>query len=210
MTTSTAERAGVRWQPLEPASAPAFAFAGVLTLASAVAPDVVGSVTDWAAAVGVAFAGFAVLAAAAGMLGLYPRVAGGAPRLAGAGAVAAAVAGASALVMAAVVSAIVAGDVLAGVSLPRPMSVFAALAGAMAGGFALGLLAFGAAAWRAGAPSRTVGALLLVGGALLVAPVAGAVVGVETPHSMVHAVLLLVGGDSLAVAYRLRADRRAA
>lgn len=202
----------IPWESLEERTPTAFALAGVSLVASALVPAGLQTVTGWAWAwaSGIALAGAAVFAAAAGLFGLYPTVSERAPRLATAGALGAAVAGGAALGLIAMGGIALVGEGAFGMDLGKPVGVFVALALTVAGGFSLGFLSVGTAGLRTGTTTRTTGALLLLGGAVLLVPIVGEVLrrgfGIEAgvPPWIFLPALGAVALDTLALGYWLR------
>lgn len=192
-----------RWNSIEQRSDSAFALAGAALLASLVVPVGLAAVTDRPWIAGIALAGVAVLSVTIGLFGLYARVNDLAPRLSLAGVGGASIAGVGALGLLGLAGAALVDVAVPGLDVPEPMGLFAALSLAAAGGIAVGLLAFGVAVWYDDTLSRTVGALLVVGGAALFVPVVvelfGPTVGVETPAWLLFAVIALVAVDALAI-----------
>lgn len=175
-------------------SATAFLVAGVALLVNFVllvferfggasTPGVVGNVLVLSA----------LVAAAVGLLGLYPRLADHTPRLALVSAAAAAVAGVSFLVLFA--------WVVPARLLDQPLPPGVLLVGAVAVMF-WGFLLFGVASLWTGVPSRTVGMLLLAVVGILLAYLGGqAVYGGDAPAWVSPAVTGLLALVTLALGY---------
>lgn len=197
----------IPWQTFETHRGSAFLLAGSSLIASVVVPVGISVLTDWAWASGLLLVGFAVMALAIGLLGLYPQTSEPAPGAASGGAIFAGIAGTAALSLFATTGVVLVGELGLGTSLPRPTGVFVAVALAMAGGSSLGLLSFGFAVRRT-TTSRTVGHLLAGGGLLLLLPVAveslGLVSDVTTPPWVLFPVIGLVAIDMLVIGYTLR------
>jgi len=213
-STGTVERATqshvVPWGWLSKRAASAFTLSGVLLLASVIVPMGLKAVTEWAWVSGIVLVGLAVLSVAAGLLGLYPRVTDDAPHLAILGFLSAGVAGVAALGLLAMGVLALVGEGAFGMDLGKPVGIFVAVTLSMASGFSLGFLSIGAAGRRSDTISRTSSRLLLLGGALLLVPIAGEVLrrgfGVEVgiPPGVFLPVIGLVTLVALALGYSLR------
>lgn len=215
-STGTGDRAAhsyvVPWDWLDKRAVSAFTLSGVLLLASIVVPVGLKPVTEWAWVSGIVLVGLAVLSVAAGLLGLYPRVTDDAPHLAILGMLSAVVAGVAALGLLVMGVIALVGEGAFGVDLGKPVGIFVAVTLAMASGFSVGFLSIGAAGRRSDAISRTSSQLLLLGGALLLVPIAGeflrrgfgVVVGI--PSWVFLPVLGLVTFDALAIGYSFRTE----
>ncbi|PSP76939.1 hypothetical protein BRC81_11375 [Halobacteriales archaeon QS_1_68_20] len=205
--SSTATTGGW-WGWFEDRRALAFLLSGALVLASGLSPVVVGPFVDRPWAVGLPLVGLAVLAVAAGLVGLYPQLRRDAPWSARAGLVFAAVAGFAAAVMIALAAAGYVSDAVLGQNPEPPIQLFKNVSLAMAAGYAFGLLAFGIAGLRTELPTRTVGRLLLAGGLVFSVPVVlellGFVADVAAPAWTVFLAMLIVAFDVIAVGYSLR------
>lgn len=201
---------GVRtrlWAALERWRAEAFLSAGGLLLASPthVSLEWFFDVTlpPWLVAL---FVLPGLLASLVGVLGLYPRVAGEAPRFAVTGAVAVVLAAANLIV---VLGWVLGGSLLTAVSgmavgMP-PEFLFASLAPTLTTGFVL----FGLACLQSGAPSRTVGSLLLSMAAPWVVVLAAMpVFGSAFPPWLTLAIYGPIPFVMLATGYALRTQSR--
>lgn len=204
--SATSRQAGHR--PSRRRSGSALALAGLLILLSLVAPAGLAAFTDWSWAVGLALVGLGVLAVALGSVRLYPLVSDGAPGLAVTGVAAAAVAALAALGLVGFVGVAVVGEAVLGVAVPRPFEAFALVTVAMGGGFAVALLAYGAAGLRTAALPRPVAGLLAAGGLVLLAPVvvelAGSVGSFDTPRWLGFPAIAFAAVDVLVVGVALR------
>lgn len=195
------------WKWLEPRTALAFEFAGALLIASILVPIGLGTVTDWSWVSGLVLVGLAVMAVAAGLLGLYPQVHNRARWLTLTGAVCAVIAGAAGFSLIVMGSTALLAEGALGVEISNPKGLFKLIAFSMAGGFSLGFLSFGAVSWRANVPSRVVGKLLVVGGAVLFVPVVSEFLrfafGIGLPPWVLFPALALISIDTLLVGYSL-------
>jgi hypothetical protein len=193
----------VPWDRLETLRASAFTLAGSLLVASFLLPIGLAAVTDWAWASGIVLAGGAVIAAAVGLLGLYPPVTERTPRVALTGGLFAGIAGIAALSLVASIGIVLVAELALRMSLSRPTGVFVVVALVMATGFALGFLLFGVGARRTDTIPRTVSHLLVLGGVSLLAPVLvellGLVYPVTTPPWVLFPILGGVALDTLVI-----------
>lgn len=194
-------------ETIEPRTASAFTVAGGLLIASLVVPVGLSPLSDSAWVAGLVLVGLAVVAVATGLVGVYPRVSGRHPRVAAAGLISAAVAGIAAIGLLGLASLALIGEGAFGFDIGTPMSLFVVIALTMTGGFALGFLSFGLAGLVEDRPSRHVGALLFVGGLLLLVPVVGELlhrgVGIGPPGWILFPVIGLVALDLLVLGYSL-------
>lgn len=190
------ESGTIRWRAVERWSDTAFRVAGVASLGTAVLFGVevvtAASIAGWVTGVvGMA----SLLAAFAGLVGLYPGLAVGTPRLARAGLAAVALAGVGLVVFPLCALA-------KSASLPVPVPPLLAFVAAMLA-LILGVLVFGVASLRSDAHPRSVGLLLLglVGTfvALFAADLAygGSPAWVDAGMGAVQAVLLVRIGQVL-------------
>lgn len=215
-STDVADRAlqshAISWNWFEKRVASAFMLAGTLLVASIVVPVALKTVTDWAWVSGIVLVGLGVVAVAAGLFGLYPRTQDHTPRVATVGVLSGVIAGAAALGLIAMGGFALIGEGAFGMDLGKPMGVFMVVTLSMAGGFSLGFLSFGIAGWRTEAISRTTSELLLLGGAVLLVPVASEIlrrgIGIEIgiPPWIFLPVLGLVILDTLVIGYVLRTE----
>lgn len=212
-STSTTDRPRRRslvpWEPLQRHVPHAFLLAGASLLASLLVPPGLLTATGWSWLAGIALAG---LSAGTGLLGLYPAGRTRTPRLAVVGGVAAAVAAAAGLTVIALSAATASAVVLPGTAFSVGTRAFVPLALAVAGGYALGFLAFGVAGIRSTQLPRRTGGLLAAGGLLLAVPAVGGLaqlaVGVRLPAWVLLPVLGLVATDTVAVGLGLRSTAR--
>lgn len=164
---------------LERWSATAFLFAGALLIGFVVRNGIVafgdGFSETTAAALYVAFVVPAEVAAYVGLLGLYPRLAEHASRLAGAGAVCVGIAGVAIIGFGGGV-----GSALLAAGSPDPPAFAQLLWLVTIAATILGFILFGVASMRACVPSQRVGVLLLVPPATYLLMIAG-VIGGFTP-----------------------------
>lgn len=200
----------VSWESLEERSPAAFTVAGASLVASTLVPVGLQAVTDWAWVSGIVLVGVAVIAAVAGLIGLYPTVSERAPRLATVGVLGGTVAGAAALGLIAMGGIALVGEGALGMDLGKPIGVFVVVTLSMAGGFSLGFLSLGTAGWRTDDLPRPASQLLLAGGAVLLVPITGEIlrrgVGIESgiPPWILLPALGTVALDTLALGYYLR------
>lgn len=166
--------------------------------------------TDWAWASGILLIGFAVIAVAVGLLGLYPQAHERVPRIAHAGALFAGIAAVAALSLIVGIGIVLLIEVGSGTTVPQPMRVFATLALSMTSGFALGFLSFGFAVKRTATISRHVGHLLVGGGSLLLlltfVKILGVVYSINTPPWMLFPTVGVVTIDTLVIGYLLSTE----
>lgn len=139
-------------ESFEQRSASAFMLTGVLILCSLVVPIGLEALTDWSWASGLVLVGLAVVPVSVGWLGLYPQVNDRTPRLALTGAGAAMVAGIAGFGLIVLVGIAVVSEVVVGLTVSEPTSVFAVLGLSMGSGFSLELLLFGVATWQTAFP----------------------------------------------------------
>lgn len=180
-----------------------FTIGGAMILGSLVAPIALGTVISQAWAPGVGLVAGGVLAATAGLLGLYQHAGDRSPVLAKTGAAGAAVAGLAALGLIGLITIVGLTAATGGPAFAEPIELFVGLGMSIAAGLSVGFLSFGIAAWRADDPSRTVGKLLTGGGALLFAATVGELLrtfaGTGPPPWVVLPVLALVAVDALLI-----------
>lgn len=197
----------IPWDWLQGHAGPAFAAGGAALVASFVVPVALTRVTEWAWTTGLVLAGFAGVAFAAGLLGLYPTGRDAAPRLSGLGAISAAVAGAAGLGLVAMGTLALTGGTV-GVALGKPMGIFAAVVLSLGLGLALGLVAFGTALWTTEEADTVTSALLVGGGAALLIPVGGELLrivgGIATPGWLLFPALAGLSVLGVTVGYTLR------
>ncbi len=198
---------GGRREPLVNHRSTAFIVAGLLVLASLLAPVGFGLVADrpWRFALG--FVGLGVIALALGHLGLYPDVKETAPVLARVGAVSTAIAGGAAAVLVGMSGAAIVSS--GGGAVPIvPKPGFMAIGIAMALGAGLGFLTFGVAGRTAAAIGRTVPVLLGIAGAVLIVPVGGELlgrtIGIGTPSWLVGPVVVTMALATVGAGIALR------
>lgn len=193
-------------------AASAFMLAGGLLVTSIVLPVVLKTVTDWAWVSGLVLVGMAVVAVAEGLFELYHQTRDHAPRLATVGGLSGVIAGVAAFALIAMGGVAFVGEGWFGMDLGKPIGVFVVVTFSMACGFSLGFLSFGAAGWRTDGISRTTSRLLLLGGMVLLVPIAGELlrgglgIGSGIPPWILLPVLGLVTLDTLAVGYSLRTE----
>lgn len=206
VTNRESPSSSVPWNWFETRAAAMFRSAGALMVASVLVPIGLGTVTDWAWVSGLVLVGLAVMAAAAGLLGLYPRVHDRARWLPFAGPLGALIAGAAGVGLIVMGATAFLAEGALGMELAEPKGPFKLVAFSMASGISLGFLSLGAS-WLADVPSRAVGKLLVAGGAVLFVPVVGELlrfsVGIGPPPWVLFPALALVSIDTLAVGYSL-------
>lgn len=215
-STTTVDRVlrphGIPWDRLEKQTSFAFTLAGVLLVGSVVVPLGLSTVTSWAWVAGLFLVGFAVVGIAVGLVGLYPAITDRAPRLATVGVLGGVIAGGAALSLIAMGGIALIGEGTFGMELGKPMGIFAAVILSMAGGLALGFFSVGTAGWRTGSLSRVTSQLLLLGGTLLLMPVADAIlrrvfaIEIGMPSWFFLPILGLVILVTLATGYSLRTE----
>ncbi len=202
----------VPWSWLERNAAAAFTTAGVLLLASAVVPIGLKTVTGWAWVSGLVLVGLGFLAGAIGLFGLYPTLGAQDSRLAALGVLGGGVAAVAALGLITLAAVALVGEVGLGMDLGKPIGIFAVASLSMAGGYGVGGLSAGTAGLRSGRVSRSVSALLLAGGAVVLVPVVGEVLrrgfGIETglPSWVFIPALGLLMVVSVAIGFGLRSQ----
>ena len=211
-SASTIDRAGrdsvAPWESLENHAPNAFTVAGASLLASLFVPLGLSAILDRSWLVGIALVGFAVLAAALGLLGLHRRTRIESPGLAFAGAASATTAGTAGIVV-----LVLAGLTGAGIYSPTLSSsvgkqAFVVLSLTMAAGYGVGFLAFGVGSVRSADTHTRPGRLLTAGGLLLLVPVVGGFLqlgsGIALPAWVVFASLGPVSVLTVAVGVSLR------
>lgn len=196
------------WEPLEAHTAAAFTLAGGSFLASLFVPIGLHPFTDSAWLAGILLVGLAVVTAALGLLGLYSGRRDRDSHLSIAGAAAAISAGTSGMALLALSGLTAVAIAVPAVEFAVGMGLFAATALVMAGGYALGFLAFGIGGLRSSSMRKRSALLLVGGGALLLVPIGGALLrlglGVNLPPGVLFPILGVVAIDTVAVGLSLR------
>lgn len=197
----------VPWESIEKYRASAFLLAGSSTIASVIVPVGISGLTDLARASGILLIGFAVIAVAVGLLGVYPPAYERVPRVAHTGALFAGVAAFAASSLIVGIGVVLLAEVGSGTNVPRLTGVFVVIALSMTGGFALGFLLFGFAVKHITTIPRSVGHLLVGGGSLLllsaVVETLGSMYSVNTPPWTFFSILGVVAIDMLVIGYLL-------
>lgn len=200
------------WRSLEENAGEAFLVGGLLMIASAIMPVALSTLTNWAWVTGILLIGIGTLSVAAGLLGLHPTLVDQSPGLARLGAVAAGIAALGAVALASMGSvAGVFGGAL-GLALPKPTMAFKLVALTAAAGLAVGLLAFGVAAIRTAAPTRSIGGLLTGGGVVLLLPVVNEslrlTLGTGVPSWILFPAIGLLAFDAVAIGFAIRSEEK--
>jgi hypothetical protein len=208
-TETTNETHTVPWDWLERHAGPAFMSGGATLVASILVPVALALVTEMAWAAGLVLVGAAVLAFAAGLLGLYPRSRDAAPRLSFLGAASTVMAGTAAFGLIAMGALAVIAGIL-GVDLGKPVEVFATVALSMGFGLAIGLFTFGIALSTIEETGTVTAALLVGGGVALLVPSGGEllriVVGTASPPWLLFPALVSLSlvGVTIGLVHRRR------
>lgn len=200
----------VVWREEKPGVA--FSLGGLALLGSVVVPVGLAPVTDWAWVAGLTLFGLGTVSVAVGLVGLYHTASYRGSTLSKVGVLSAVIAAGAGIALVALAGIAVLGEGVLGMDFGKPVGVFAVVALAVTGGYAVGFLSFGAAGVRSNARSMQPNRLLLAGGALLLGAVVEEILGrgfgIETglPAWTFIPVLGLVVLDTLAIGYSLRRE----